>query len=112
MFVSNNFALEFKFNPALLVAGKTWLYTLFLVSIFFVMWLFAWFKGIGKNPKTIMQAKEKDKDIYTGLEQAHFQTDKEIQNNFKTVDYINLPKTDIEGIPVKAEETADRKSVV
>lgn len=106
MFVSNNFALEFKFNPALLVAGKTWLYTLFLVSIFFVMWLFAWFKGIGKNPKTIMQAKEKDKDIYTGLEQAHFQTDKEIQYNFKTVDYINLPKTDIEGIPVKAEETA------
>ena len=53
-----------------------------------------------------MQASEKDKEIYTGLEQAHFQTTKEIQKNFMTVDYADLPKTSIEGIPVKAEEGA------
>lgn len=106
MFVSNNFVFEFKLRAELLFAGKTLLYSLFLFSIYIVFMLLAWMKGIGKNPKTIMQAREKDKDIYTGLEQAHFQTDKEIQKNFKTVDYDILPKTDIEGIPVKAEETA------
>ena len=105
MFVSNGFVFEFKLTTELMLAGKTILYTLFLFSIFIVFMLFSWFKGIGKNPKKIMQATEKDKEIYTGLEQAHFQTDKEIQKNFKTVDYNILPKTEIEGIPVKAEET-------
>ena len=69
-----------------------------------IFFLFAWQKGIGKNPKKIMQASEKDKDIYTGLEQAHFQTPKEIENNFKTVEYNKLSNTEIEGIPIIAEE--------
>lgn len=51
-----------------------------------------------------MQASEKDKEIYTGLEQAHFQTDKEIANNFKSVDYNSLSTKEIEGIPIIAEE--------
>ena len=105
MFVSNNFVFQFKLSGDLLFGGKTLLYTFFLFSIFGVFYLFSWFKGIGKNPKKIMQASEKDKEIYTGLEQAHFQTEKEIQKNFKTVDYNYLPKVDIEGIPIKAEET-------
>lgn len=105
MFVSNGFVFEFKLTAALLFAGKTWLYTFEFFAIFLVICAFAWFKGIGKNPKKIMQASEKDKDIYTGLEQAHFQTDKEIKENYKTVEYNLLPKTEIEGIPVLAEET-------
>ena len=51
-----------------------------------------------------MSTNEKDV-IYTGLEQAHFQTDEEIIKNYKTISYNDLPNVEVEGIPVKAEET-------
>lgn len=104
MYVSNHFVFKFQITKELLLNPKTWLYTLFLFAICSLFFVFAWYKGIGKNPKKIMQTSEKDKDIYTGLEQAHFQTDKEIANNFKTVDYNSLSTTEIEGIPIIAEE--------
>ena len=104
MYVSNHFVFKFQITKDLLLNSKTWLYTLFLFAICSLFFVFAWYKGIGKNPKKIMQASEKDKEIYTGLEQAHFQTDKEIANNFKTVDYNSLSTTEIEGIPIIAEE--------
>lgn len=104
MFVSNGFKAEFRLDLALLTSGKTYLYTFFFFAVLALLSAFAWYKGIGKNPKKIMQAGKKD-EIYTGLEQAHFQTDKEIQNNFTTIEYTKLPKLDVEGIPVKAEET-------
>lgn len=104
MYVSNHFVFKFQITKGLLLNQKTWLYTLFLFAICSLFFVFAWYKGIGKNPKKIMQASEKDKEIYTGLEQAHFQTDKEIANNFKTVDYNSLSTTEIEGIPIIAEE--------
>ena len=105
MFISNGFKPVFTFSTQLLFNTKTLLYTGELFAICAVIMAYAWYKGIGKNPKKIMQAKEKDKDIYTGLEQAHFQTEKEMLSNFKKVEYTKLPNTDIEGIPVKAEET-------
>ena len=104
MYVSNHFVFKFQITKELLLNPKTWLYTLFLFAICSLFFVFAWYKGIGKNPKKIMQASEKDKEIYTGLEQAHFQTDKEIANNFKTVDYNSLSTKEIEGIPIIAEE--------
>lgn len=104
MYVSNHFVFKFQITKDLLLNSKTWLYALFLFAICSLFFVFAWYKGIGKNPKKIMQASEKDKEIYTGLEQAHFQTDKEIANNFKTVDYNSLSTTEIEGIPIIAEE--------
>lgn len=104
MYVSNHFVFKFQITKDLLLNSKTWLYTLFLFAICSLFFVFAWYKGIGKNPRKIMQASEKDKEIYTGLEQAHFQTDKEISNNFKTVDYNSLSTKEIEGIPIIAEE--------
>ena len=104
IYVSNHFVFKFQITKDLLLNPKTWLYTLFLFAICSLFFVFAWYKGIGKNPKKIMQASEKDKEIYTGLEQAHFQTDKEIANNFKSVDYNSLSTKEIEGIPIIAEE--------
>lgn len=104
MYVSNHFVFKFQITKDLLLNSKTWLYALFLFAICSLFFVFDWYKGIGKNPKKIMQASEKDKEIYTGLEQAHFQTDKEIANNFKTVDYSSLSTTEIEGIPIIAKE--------
>lgn len=105
LFISNHFVFEFEITKELLLAPKAFLYTFEMFAIICLMMVFAWYKGIGKNPKKIMQASEKDKEIYTGLENAHFQTDKEMAENYKTIEYSKLCKTDIEGIPVKAEET-------
>ena len=104
MFISNHFVFEFQLSIEFLLNSKTWLYTLFLFAICMLFFVQSWYKGLGKNPKKIMQASERDKEIYTGLEQAHFQTTQEIINNFKTVDYNKLSKTEIEGIPIIAEE--------
>ncbi len=101
-FVSSGF--KFVLDMKYLLAPKTLLYTFEFAAIFGLFYLFSWYKGLGKNPKKIMQANEKDKEIHTGLEQAHFQTEKEISKNFTTIDYNKLPSLDIEGIPVRAEE--------
>lgn len=104
LFVSNNFVFKFKISTDILLSYKTYLYAFECFAIVMLVFIFVWYKKLGKNPKRLMSTTEKD-IIYTGLEQAHFQTDEEIKNNFKTVSYTMLPQVDIEGIPVKAEET-------
>ena len=105
MFVTNRFVFDFKITPELLIAKNTFLYGFELFAVFMVINIFNWYKGIGKNPKKLMQVKEGNQnEIYTGLEQAHFETQKEIENNFNTVSYDDLPNLDIEGIPIIAEE--------
>ena len=106
MFVSNNFVFEFKLSQELLLNSKTFLYSFEFFAIFMLFYLFSWYKGLGKNPKKIMESSEKDKEIFSGLEQAHFQTKKEIAKNFKTVEYRKLPNISIEGIPINAVENA------
>ncbi len=103
LFVSNDFVFDFTISKDILLSYKTYLYTFEVFAIIGLVFAFVWYKKLGKNPKKLMSTTEKD-IIYTGLEQAHFQTDEEIKNNFKTVSYTLLPKTDIEGIPIKAEE--------
>ena len=105
MFVTNHFVFDFKITPELLFAKKTLLYGFELFAIFMIINVFAWYKGIGKNPKKLMQVSVGNQnEIYTGLEQAHFETQKEIDTNFNTVSYSDLPNLDIEGIPIIAEE--------
>lgn len=104
LFVSNNFVFEFKISKDILLSYKTYLYAFECFAIILLVFIFVWYKKLGKNPKKLMSTTEKD-IIYTGLEQAHFQTDEEIKNNFKTISYTMLPQVDIEGIPIKAEET-------
>lgn len=105
MFVTNHFVFDFKITPKLLIAKNTFLYGFELFAVFMVINILNWYKGIGKNPKKLMQVKEGNQnEIYTGLEQAHFETQKEIETNFNTVSYDDLPNLDIEGIPIIAEE--------
>ena len=104
LFVSNNFVFEFKISKDILLSYKTYLYAFECFAVVMLFFIFVWYKKLGKNPKKLMSTTEKD-IIYTGLEQAHFQTDEELKNNFKTASYTMLPQVDIEGIPVKAEET-------
>ena len=78
MFVTNRFVFDFKITPELLIAKNTFLYGFELFPVFMVINIFNWYKGIGKNPKKLMQVKDGNQnEIYTGLEQAHFETQKE-----------------------------------
>lgn len=103
-FVSNNFVFKFSISSEILLSYKTYLYAFEVFAIIMLIFLFVWYKGAFKNPKALMSTNEKDV-IYTGLEQAHFQTDEEIMKNYKTISYNDLPNIEVEGIPVKAEET-------
>ena len=104
IFVSNNFVFKFSISSEILLSYKTYLYAFEVFAIIMLIFLFVWYKGAFKNPKALMSTNEKDV-IYTGLEQAHFQTDEEIIKNYKTISYNDLPNIEVEGIPVKAEET-------
>ena len=104
IFVSNNFVFKFSISSEILLSYKTYLYAFEVFAIIMLIFLFVWYKGAFKNPKALMSTNEKDV-IYTGLEQAHFQTDEEIIKNYKTISYNDLPNIEAEGIPVKAEET-------
>lgn len=104
IFVSNNFVFKFSISSEILLSYKTYLYAFEVFAIIMLIFLFVWYKGAFKNPKALMSTNEKDV-IYTGLEQAHFQTDEEIMKNYKTISYNDLPNVEVEGIPVKAEET-------
>ena len=104
IYVSNNFVFKFSISSEILLSYKTYLYAFEVFAIIMLIFLFVWYKGAFKNPKTLMSTNEKDV-IYTGLEQAHFQTDEEILKNYKTISYNDLPNIEVEGIPVKAEET-------
>ena len=104
IFVSNNFVFKFSISSEILLSYKTYLYAFEVFAIIMLIFLFVWYKGAFKNPIALMSTNEKDV-IYTGLEQAHFQTDEEIIKNYKTISYNDLPNIEVEGIPVKAEET-------
>lgn len=105
LLVLNNFVFEFKFDLGIFLSSKTLTYGLIIFAIFTIMIVYSWFKGSGKNPKKLMQANnDKNMEIYTGLEQAHFQSEKELDKNFKKINYAKLPLVDVEGIPIIAEE--------
>ncbi len=106
LYVSNNFVFEFKLSLDLLLNKNTLLYSFELFMIIALLYAFSWYKGFWRrSAKKLMEPSKKDKQILSGLEQAHFQTDKELAKNFTQVDYDKLPTTHIEGIPVKAEQT-------
>lgn len=100
-FISNNF--NFEINIELLVDGKTYLYGFFLFGVIFCIIIWNWYKHYWtRNSKKLINGQESDKHILANLEQAHFQTEKEIDENFKTVYYEDISKTNIDGIPVRA----------
>lgn len=50
-----------------------------------------------------MESSDRDKHLLSGLETAHFQTEKELASNFTQIEFDDLKKTNFDGIPIKAE---------
>lgn len=63
------------------------------------------------NSKNIIKGRERDKHIFANLEQARFQSESEIGQNFQTVDYMDLPNTEVKGIPIQAYEENNRLKI-
>lgn len=100
-------AAGFHFNlvPRLLADKNTFVYCGVFCGISLLIYLLYYYKYFWlKNSKNIIKGKESDKYILANLEQARFQTDKEIKRNFQTVDFTELKTTSVKGIPIKARE--------
>jgi len=109
-FVANNFV--FEVNLEYLIDKNTYLYTFFFFSTIAVIYAYNWNKSYwSRNSKNLMQSEDSDKHILAGLEQAHFQTDKELLINFTQIDYDKLPKFKMDGIPIKAKEENKRLNI-
>lgn len=109
-FVANNFV--FKLDLNLLIAGRTFLFCFYLYMVAFAFYVWGWYKGFWvRHSKKLIESNERDKHILAGLEQAHFETDKELKQNFKQIDFNKLSQTNIEGIPIKAEEINNKLTI-
>lgn len=106
-FLNCLFIYNFKFRVDinLLVDGKTYLYAFLLSVIALTVVLAYYYKHYWlKNSKKIIQGDERDNDVAANLEQAHFQTDEEVDKNYAKVSYAELPKANLVGIPIRAVE--------
>ena len=106
-FISNHFKFELNFD--LLLDGKTYLYGFFIFGVIFCLFIWNWYKHYWtRNTQKLINGKESDKHVLANLEQAHFQTEDEINSNFKTVDYDEISHIKIDGIPVRAEQIKNK----
>lgn len=106
-FLNCLFTYNFKFRVDinLLVDGKTYLYAFLLSVIALTVVLAYYYKHYWlKRAKKIIQGDERDNDVAANLEQAHFQTDGEVDKNYTKISYSELPKTNLVGIPIRAVE--------
>ena len=55
-----------------------------------------------------MRGNKGDKRIDVNLEQARFQTEKEINENFTRIEYGELSKKEIVGIPIKIQQEKEK----
>lgn len=97
------FMLRLDIN--LLVDGKTYLYAFLLSVVALTVVLAYYYKHYWlKNSKKIIQGDERDNDVAANLEQAHFQTDEEVDRNYTRIDYTELSAKNLVGIPIRAVE--------
>lgn len=108
--IKAGFRLNYK--AILLLHDDTFTYTgvFMLITVFIALmyyythyWIF--------NSKNIIKGRNRDKHIHANLEQARFQSEADIEQNFQEVFYDELPTTEIKGVPIRAFEENKRLKV-
>lgn len=96
---------KFVFKWWYFTDGRTFLYMGFflLVELLVALWYYQKHYWL-LNSKNIIKGKKGDLHLPANLEQSHFQSEKEINENFTTLDFTELSHTDIVGTPIKAEQ--------
>lgn len=101
--VNNHFRFVFSFRY--LIDKNTFLIMGLLLAIEFIVILLYYNSHYWLlNSKNIIKGKDDDLHLDVNTENSRFQTEKEIENNFKVVDFNDLEDTEITGSIVKAEE--------
>lgn len=106
-FLNCLFTYNFKFRADinLLADRKTYLYAFLLSVVALTVVLAYYYKHYWlKRAKKIIQGDERDNDVAANLEQAHFQTDEEVDKNYTRIDYAELSAKNLIGIPIRAVE--------
>ena len=99
----------FRFDAKLLIDGETFIYTGLFCLIAVLIVLFYYYKHFWLfNSKNVMRGNKGDKRIDVNLEQARFQNEREINENFTRVEYGELKEKEIVGIPIKAEQEKEK----
>ena len=98
-FIQAGYRLNLK--AQLLLDGQTYVFAgLFLLLSGFVALFYYYTHYWLFNSKNIIKGRERDKHIFANLEQARFQSEREIAENYQVVDYTDLPNTEVKGIPI------------
>ena len=109
-FIQAGYRLNLK--AQLLLDGQTYVFAgLFLLLSGFVALFYYYTHYWLFNSKNIIKGRERDKHIFANLEQARFQSEREIAENFQVVDYTDLPNTEVKGIPIQAYEENNRLKI-
>lgn len=109
-FITNDFVLKFDLYLLFSITTLKYFGLLFFISLLIILFYYHdnyWVI----NGKNIIKAKNGDERIKSNLEQSKFQSEKEVNYNFQKIDYSNLSKKDVVGIPIKVVEKRKRLSV-
>ena len=99
------YGFKLRLDINLLVDGKTYLYAFLLSVVALTVVLAYYYKHYWlKNSKKIIQGDERDNDVNANLEAAHFQTNEEVDANYKKIKYMELKESNLVGIPIRAVE--------
>ena len=100
-----NNGYKFIIQARYLADGKTLLFTVFFLMVEGLIIGLYYYKHYWLlNSKNIIKGKERDLHLSSNLEHSRFQSDKELETNFKVIDFNNLKDMDITGSIIKAEE--------
>lgn len=105
-------AVKRRFDIRYLFAGETLGFFALLVLATGVVILVYYYRHWWLlRSKKIMEGKESDLHLPANLEQARFQSDVELSENFTTLDWDELKDHEIVGTPIKAKESDGHLSI-
>ena len=94
---------RFRLNIYLLAHTDTFKYTGFLIAAAVVIYGIYYYRHYWlKATNRLIRGRKQDSGIITNLEQARFQTDEDLRNNFTHSAFEHLNNSSITGVPVKA----------
>ncbi len=102
--VVNN-GYKFIIQARYLADGKTVLFTFFFLMVEGLIIGLYYYKHYWLlNSKNIIKGKERDLHLSSNLEHSRFQSEKELETNFKVINFNDLKDIEITGSVIKAEE--------
>lgn len=109
--ISNHFSM--KLSVRLLTDGRTFLYMILILVVEGLAFLLYYYTHYWLlNSKNIIKGKRGDLHLDANSESSKFQTEKDLEKNFRIIEFSKLKETMVTGSIIKAEEKNGRMGVV